>query len=378
MKADIITMHMINNYGSVLQTYATCEMFRMAGIEPEIIDYYPERLVGYGSLKQLYIDAKPFHHNTLKCLIVALVNWPSYKLQKRIFKPFVQKYIPLSNKYESFDELKKNPPIADIYCTGSDQVWNNYLDSKKQFDKAYFLDFISTENISRMAYAASFGRSDFNKNELKQIEQFLKKYDFISVREESGLTVLKKANIINGQCCLDPTFMVDKNIWLNMAEPIKEKDYILVYKLHEDSAATDIAIKLGKKYNKKVIRISTALHRRIKGGRTVMLPSVGKFISYLLNASLVVTDSFHATAFSINLNVPFVSVKWKMFNDRIESVLDVVGLQNKLVSNYQEAYEAVINATDYTVVNSKIKDAITKSQFYFNQALLGEGERKID
>ena len=74
MKADIITMHMINNYGSVLQTYATCEMFRMAQIEAEIVDYYPERLVGYGSLKQLYIDAKPFHKNTIKCIIVALIN----------------------------------------------------------------------------------------------------------------------------------------------------------------------------------------------------------------------------------------------------------------------------------------------------------------
>lgn len=105
MKSEIITMHMIYNYGSVLQTYASCEMFKSLKIDPEVIDYYPERLAGYGSLKQLYVDAKPFHHNILKCLLVAVVNWPSYKLQKRVFKPFICKHIPLSKRYESYNDL---------------------------------------------------------------------------------------------------------------------------------------------------------------------------------------------------------------------------------------------------------------------------------
>ncbi len=352
MKADIITMHMINNYGSVLQTYATCEMFRMAQIEAEIVDYYPERLVGYGSLKQLYIDAKPFHKNTIKCIIVALINWPSYKLQNRVFRPFTKKYIPLSKRYESISELQKDPPKADIYCTGSDQVWNNYLDSKKQFDKAYFLNF-GDSAIKRMSYAASFGRSDFNKEELKQIQKMLSKYEFVSVREESGLTVLKQANVDNGKCCLDPTFMIDKQIWLNMAESINEKDYILVYKLHEDSIASEVAIALGKKYNKKVIRISTALHRRIKGGKTILLPTVGQFISYITNATMVVTDSFHATALSINFNVPFYTVRWRMFNDRAESILNKVGLEKRLISTIEEAVQ-LQEKIDFESVNHKL------------------------
>jgi len=352
MKADIITMHMINNYGSVLQTYATCEMFRMAQIEAEIVDYYPERLVGYGSLKQLYIDAKPFHKNTIKCIIVALINWPSYKLQNRVFRPFTKKYIPLSKRYESISELQNDPPKADIYCTGSDQVWNNYLDSKKQFDKAYFLNF-GDSAIKRMSYAASFGRSDFNKEELKQIQKMLSKYEFVSVREESGLTVLKQANVDNGKCCLDPTFMIDKQIWLNMAESINEKDYILVYKLHEDSIASEVAIALGKKYNKKVIRISTALHRRIKGGKTILLPTVGQFISYITTATMVVTDSFHATALSINFNVPFYTVRWRMFNDRAESILNKVGLEKRLISTIEEAVQ-LQEKIDFESVNHKL------------------------
>ena len=378
MKVDIITMHMIHNYGSVLQTYATCEIFRRLGLEPEIIDYYPDRLAGYGSFKQLYIDAKPFHHSVIKCVLVALINWPSYKLQKRVFDPFVKKYIPLSRKYESFNELKEDPPIADIYCTGSDQVWNNFLDSKKEFDKAYYLKFVSSSaNIKKISYAASFGRSNFSEDELLQIESLLSDYNAISVREESGVGVLNKTHIRNACCCLDPTFMIMKEEWLKIAEKIKDKDYILVYKLHEDSAASEIAIKLGDFLGKKVIRLSTALHRRIRGGKTELLPSVGQFISYIANASLVVTDSFHATAFSINLNVPFVSVRWKMFNDRIESILNIAGLHNRLVSNIDDAKRAVATAIDYACVNQKIKIAICNSRKYLRDKVLNEDD-KVD
>lgn len=371
MKADIITMHMINNYGSVLQTYATCEMFRMIGIEPEIIDYYPERLVGYGSLKQLYLDAKPFHKNTVKCLIVAMVNWPSYKLQNRVFKPFIKKYIPLSNRYESMSELEADPPVADIYCTGSDQVWNNFLDANKQFDRAYFLDF-GDRKTKRISYAASFGRSDFSDEEKKIINTYLQRYDAISTREITGLSIIEESGVSLQQCCLDPTFMIPRENWTQLAEPIKQKNYILVYQLHEDSATSNIALELGKDLGIAVIRISTALHRRIHGGKTIMLPTVGEFVSYIQKATLVVTDSFHATAFSINLNVPFVSVKWKMFNDRIESILKLTGLENRLISNCDDA-KAVLNMEiDFDKVNLKLEKAVCVSQTFLNNAVLME------
>lgn len=368
MKADIITMHMINNYGSVLQTYATCEMFRMMGIEPEIIDYYPERLIGYGSLKQLYIDAKPFHNNPLKCLIVALVNWPSYKLQNRIFKPFIQEYIPLSKKYETIHELEVDPPKADIYCTGSDQVWNNYLDSKKQFDKAYFLDF-GNDEVKRISYAASFGRSDFSEIEKSTIREYLERYSAVSTREITGLEIIKDSFFGLKECCLDPTFMIPRNKWHELMEPINHKKYILVYQLHEDSATSEIAVHLGEELGYDVIRISTALHRRIHGGKTIMLPTVGQFLSYINQAELVVTDSFHATAFSVNMNRPFISVKWKMFNDRIDTILDIVGLQYRSVNTLNEAKMAIQRKIDFDDVNSKIEVARKKSLNFFEKAV---------
>ena len=87
---------------------------------------------------------------------------------------------------------------------------------------------------------------------------------------------------------------------------------------------SEIALEIAKRTGKKVIRISSDYLKRIIRGKTIVAPRVEEFISYIANASLVVTDSFHATAFSLNLNVPFVSVKWKMFNDRIETILHKV------------------------------------------------------
>lgn len=163
--------------------------------------------------------------------------------------------------------------------------------------------------------------------------------------------------------------MIPREKWAQLAEPIKRKNYILVYQLHEDSATSNIAIELGKALGIEVIRISTALHRRIHGGKTIMLPTVGEFVSYVQKATLVVTDSFHATAFSINLNVPFVSVKWKMFNDRIDTILDIAGLQYRSVKNVDEAKKASRKKIDYDEVNLRVAIEKRKSFDFFERAI---------
>jgi len=272
-------MQAVNNYGSVLQTYALCEMFRARGIEAEVIDYYPQRLKGYGSLGQLYRDARPFHGSRWRCWLVAIVNWPSYRLQARVFVPFKRQYIRLSRKYESFPELAADYPAAELYCTGSDQVWNNYLDAEGRFDPAYFLQFGSPQT-KRIAYAASFGRSDFTPEERQAVADYLKRYDAVSTREITGLQVIGDCPVPLRQCCLDPTLMLPAAQWRALMQPIKQKNYILVYQLHEDSLAVQVALAAAKLLGYRVLRLSTALHRGIRGGTTVLLPSVEQYLTY--------------------------------------------------------------------------------------------------
>ena len=196
MKLSLITMQGVYNYGSALQTYASQKILTELGCEVEIIDYYPNRMRNYGSLKQLYTDAKPFHKNRWKCMVIGICKYPSMIKLKKVFEPFAEKYFNKTRVYNSNIELCSNPPVADVYCTGSDQVWNDYLEGT--FDKSYFLNFVPNQT-HKIAFSASFGRDDLRHEELAPVRNLLEQYNAISVREESGKKILKN-NII----CLIP------------------------------------------------------------------------------------------------------------------------------------------------------------------------------
>lgn len=366
MKIAVITMQGVYNYGSALQTFATQSYLESKGHTAEIIDYYPYRMRNYGSLSQLYRDAKPFHKSVTKSYAAAFVKYWSFKKLEKAFAPFSRELIKKTGKFESNEDLIQNPPEADIYCTGSDQVWNDYLEGK--FDTAYFLDF-APKGKMKMAYAASFGRDDIEPDELVSVQELLNQYSAISVREESGLHTLSKICTPHKCCVLDPTFMLNGEEWRRIATAIPHKGYVLVYKLHEDSIASEVAIEIAKKMNKKVIRISNDYLKRIKGGMTVVAPEVRQFISYIANADMVVTDSFHATSFAINLNVPFVSIRWRMFNDRIGTILAKTNLRERHVSSIEEALKVYQQKIDFDDVNTRLEYERKRTDEFIEKAL---------
>ena len=367
MKIDVITMQAVYNYGSALQTYATQRLFCNMGYEVDIIDYYPKRMRNYGSLKQIYTEVKPFHKKVWKSAIVSMLKYPSMRKQKVVFQAFAEKYYRKTKPYYSNEELCDDPPVADIYCTGSDQVWNDYLE-EGNFDRAYFLDFAPTGK-KKISYAASFGRHDITKEELKPVHDLLEDYQAISVREESGLTILKEVDCSIKECVLDPTFLLGREEWMELSFPVKENGYILVYQLHEETAVSEAAMQISKKTGKQVIRLSSDFFKRFPGGKTIVAPKIEEFISYIAKADLVVTDSFHATAFSVNMNIPFVSLKWKMFNDRIETILENTGLSERSVRTAEEALMIYAKPIDYTYVNEKLNALRVKSKSYLKIAL---------
>lgn len=350
MKISLLTMHGVYNYGSALQTYATITALQRLGHEVEILNYYPKRMKGYGSIQQLYTDAIAFHPKW-KSAVIALLKYSSMVSLKKVFTPFFEKYYKLSRKYESNNELMSDTPIADCYFTGSDQVWNDYLEGG--FDRAYFLDF-APKGAIKIALSASFGRDDITPEELEPVADLLREYLAISVREESGLKTLSRVQVPTKKGLLDPTFLLTADEWRALSSPINESGYILLYQLHEDSIASKVASVIGEKRGISVIRISTNKIKKVKSGKTVFAPTVEQFVSYIDNASLVVTDSFHATAFSVNLGVSFVSIQWKMFNDRIGTVLRASGLSNRMVKTVDEALKIECEPINYEDVAGRI------------------------
>lgn len=364
-KVSIITYHRVYNYGAALQAYATIKCFEKIGCEAYVIDYIPRKVRDYGSLRQTYYESGLFYKNPVKRLLSALVKMPSYKKQREIFDPFYKSYLPMTKKYYSKEELEKDPPQCDIFCTGSDQVWNNTY--SKGFDFTYFLSFV--KDTPKIAFSASFGRKVFSKSELMQMQPYLSEYKAISVREKSGLDLLDNVPVAIKEQTLDPTLLLNKDAWSEFITEVPYEKYILVYQLHGESPVEEYANILSQRMGLKVVKIVTMLHKRSKEGISVMMPSVPMFLSLIWHADLIVTDSFHGTAFSINFNKKFVCVSPGRTGERIKSILALTGVEDRLVSSNEDLNMIFSRDIDYNRVNNLLENSREKSISYLSKAI---------
>ena len=342
MKVDIITLHNINNYGSVLQTYATQKVFESLGYRTEVIDYcrknnLPSYLANEVLNRNLRLQKIAFlwkNNKLIKKLLIKLITL-RIKHKDTPMSLFLSANVNLTPKhYTSYSELKNNPPIADIYVTGSDQVWNSLYNGG--IDKAYYLGF-APEDKFKIALAASFGNAEVSSAEKKMIYPLLSKYQAISVRESSAVALLKTMEV-DSKLVLDPTLLLTSNEWkkIDIGKPIVNDNYLLIYQLNANNKMDEYAKKLAKKLNLKLIRFGFNHSDKNKTGYCIMHPSVEQFINLFSNASYVLTDSFHATAFSLNFGIRFTSVLPPKFGTRIESILKLTKTEDRLLSNFND------------------------------------------
>ena len=368
MKVDVITLHNVKNYGSALQTYATQKTLENLGCEVEIINYYRKDLIEEKLVENRINGSNIFSKNVITRFVGKLFLKPSVEKQCKKFKDFFDGNINLTKqKYYSNEELKENLPIADVYCTGSDQVWNS--DWNRGIEKAFFLDFVPQDK-KKIAYAASFGKDKLNENEIDITREMLSKYKYISVREKSAKEIIENLGINNVEHVLDPTLLLTKTEWENLKVDIKHKmKYILVYQLNTKNPEFDkYVMKLSKYKKMPIIRVSNVSYQRLKYGKFVNCPGVKEFISYFLNAEYVVTDSFHATAYAINFNKKFLSIFPKKFSTRLQSILDLTQLQERRVTDFND-FSLIDKEIDFDKVNKIIDKEREKSIKYLKKAI---------
>jgi len=361
MKILIITYHRVYNYGSSLQAYATLQAFSKLGLEAEVIDFVPKRYQNYSSVKQIYNESCYYHKNIFSRILSTAIKIPSYKKQKKVFDLF-DEFLSLTQRFDE-KSLNNDYPVADIYCTGSDQVWNNFIESS--FIPEYFFSFLKNKEKC-ISFASSFGKESFEDNDKQILGQYLKKYSSISVREDSGVKILESISVPSIQL-LDPVFILTKEEWLKIAEPNKYNfKYILVYQLHGDSNAIDMAIELSKTTGLEVLRLSNSFHQ-IGFYKSSFLPTVNEFLTLFNNAEYVITDSFHGTSFSINLNKEFFVKYPQKFSTRIKSILKLTELEDRAVSSYKDI--SLENKIDYSKVNEIIMRERNRSMDYLREAI---------
>lgn len=363
MKISLITMHRVPNYGSVLQTYATSKILNDLGHSVEVIDYIPRRLL----LSRTIISEALYKNRLmlpLNLLYSILVNVPKLSM----YNKFLHKYLKISKvKYHEIEDLKNQIPDGDVFISGSDQVWNTFYDGF--IDPSFFLDFVPT-NKKRIAYASSFGKSEVEDEEFDVVKKYINKYDFLSVRESSGVEIIKKMGRHDVEHVLDPTFLLSKDQWSELYSNKVYKDkYILMYTVNKDEGRLmKLVQEIADAKNLKIYYLHNGL-KGLKGCDKIFRNQTPEqFLSLFSQADYIVATSFHGTAFALNFNKPFISVLPQKFRARVESILDLTGLKNRMIVN-DFSLEKALAPIDFTQANSRLMHERLKSIKYLESCL---------
>lgn len=355
MTVKVITRHGPSNYGSLLQSLATLTILKRLGYEAQIINYIRDDERGLKAIVTSMSTKNGWNGNFLKKLFYIAVRYPEEKWAEMHFDKMRRKYLNMTRRCSASDDLLSLK--ADVFMTGSDQVWGPTLDGS--YDKAYFLDFVN--NAKKVAYAASFGRTDFTDAILKAYKAMLSKYDAVAVRENSAVDLLKRMNVNCSGQVLDPTLLLTGKEWSEYIGKDIEGKYVLVYQLHNNPMLSDYAIRFARYVGLQLYRISPTFHQFGRGGKFIYLPDIGDFLSYIKNSTYFITDSFHGTAFALNFNRQFIEIlPNNKTGSRNQSILQLTGLQNRIVIDYDD-FSIAEKVIDYTRINEIFEQERKKS-----------------
>lgn len=327
-----------NNYGAILQAYALQKQLKLLGYAPYVVRYngYNEMVASNKVLtKKINNIISLFFKKRLSVRHkIRLIRTKKLRdHNKAIFREFANLYISFSDEEYSYTKLKQDPPEALAFICGSDQVWNPRVHGGIN-DPGYFLDFVPN-GIKRIAYAPSIGVNVIPDNAKKDLKQLINKMDAVSVREESGAKIIREVCDLDVSIVLDPTLLLPPQHWGEIEMPLNlPEKYIACYRFGKLSTTERQIVEISKKMNLPIVNIPSTSDTLFKTNYDI---GPREFIHVIKNATLVCTDSFHATAFSIINHTPFYSFLREhpengvTMNSRITNLLQMTQFENRLI-----------------------------------------------
>ena len=341
MKIALITYHRALNYGAVLQTYATCEFLKRMGHEVQLID----------------VRVHQYHS-----FIRRVISYLNDNIKRYKFYRFRHRYYPvLTRKYVSIEQLRKYPPVADLYMVGSDQVFNTKISA--DLAPAFFLDF-GSKDVKRMSFSSSFGEENWYPTSTltkERLTSLLKNFGCVTIRERTGCKICKEEFGIDAYQTIDPTLLLyDFSCFLkNNREENSIVSYCFGYNRLLDSKIQSIA----KTENLKVRHLYKSLRCTLPLIQSHV--SVEQWIRCIAGAKYVITDSFHGLIFClINHRQFVVLVKNSLRATRIKNILSLLGLESRMLeydSSVENITTVLHTVIDYSKVDVEIDNLRKKS-----------------
>ena len=343
-------MHKVLNYGSALQAYALQQKLLLMGYENELIDYE------YPPAKKKKITISAIIQTIIIFLRNAVAGFPTARKKKR-FEEFYQSNFILSAASYNEQNIKDNPPMYDAYITGSDQVWNPRFAGT---DPNFFLGFASSDK-PKFSYASSFATTKIDSELVPLYSKLLSEYDEISVRESTGISIVKELTGKDATVCCDPTLLLTADEWRGLSDQsvfkLKEK-YILVYILNYMIGNVSNEVQKQIDYVQQTLgfKVVYLVGRKEDAFRpnSILYKAGGpaEFIWLFRNAEFVITTSFHGVAFSLIHDRPLLGMVDKSNKDdsRLQSLLVAVGAEQSCID-----YRDIINFDKNHLLSLKCK-----------------------
>lgn len=367
-KIAIVTFQKSYNYGALLQAFATQKVVEKMGFDSELIDYAnPDE-----KKENVLISYKKdigFKNNIKN--IVRNVFLFSYFIRKHNFEPFFKK-MKMSKPLKYDDDLDVFFNHYDSVIAGSDQIWNPVITGGK-LEKVFLLDFKANNKLS---YASSCGSYKY-KSEKEYIKKCLSDFSVINVREPFLQVQLQNMGIKNVNVVLDPTLLLNRKDWESICfdnfytDKLKDK-YILVYLLQPyNNYCADVLKLLKEKFGYKIVNVGFSLYKKKNIDINLLGVTPERFISLVANAEIVVTDSFHGTAFSVNFNKNFYSILNPKNPKRVENFLDMLDLTKRIVKSVDNI-ELIEEVIDYSKANNILSTKRGESLEFLRKGIINE------
>lgn len=358
MKVAILTLRFHSNFGFIMQAYAMQNVIRKLGHDP--VSYYTkiEETPVINKIKQ-----------TIKNVIKKVTKgskepvfwyWPTkedYEIIDKHTNEFIRDNIVLTPYLKGFREIENyDNDKFDAFIVGSDQVWRASFSLNIP---TYFFRYLS-ESRKKMAYAASFGipQLDYTKKEIEECGKLLSSFKIVTVREDDAVDICNKEFGVNAVSVLDPTLLLPKEEYYEMAEKgnlLNEgRPYIFAYILESTPHIEEYIKKIEKMYHLPVVNILPPNYEfsSKKQIESLIYPPIYDILRGFRDAEFIITDSFHGTAFSINLNKKFsVFIHKHRGSSRIPSIL-----KNFEITKRVESYDFSDGIINFDNVNRILEE----------------------
>ena len=380
MKTGLLTFYHIHHYGAALQAAATQRALENLGAECELIDYYVNQDNSlFRPLTGLSAAAANAH---------TLLHHKALQTRFQRFEAFASARFRLTpRRYERLEDLREAHFSYDVLLSGSDQIWNPLIFPDRRFDPAFFGAFFPGRKI---AYAPSFGLPRLPEGMEGELREFLRGFSHLSVREASGQEILRRSAGIDAPVVLDPVLLLSPEEWTRWAAvpsalsaaaprlPAPEKQragYLLCYCISDPAALEPYIRRVAEQTGLPIVQLCGVRRKVHPNAVRVLDAGPAEFLYLFRNASFVLTNSFHGTAFSVLFQKPFFTTvspaeRAEPEQSRVYALLHPLGLAERIAGSGVTAEpDAPI---DWAAVSGTLSGMREQSLAYLQAALYGE------